>query len=62
MIPRSGLRVLCMPYFGGADLARVLRAAEGTTPTLHDGRSLVKALDQVSRDLPDLYVTRLEPL
>ncbi len=59
--PRSGLRVLCMPYFGGGDLARVLSAAEGTTATRHDGRSLVKALDQVSRDFPDLCVTRLAP-
>ena len=41
-----------MPYFGGADLARVLRASGGLVPTRHDGGSLVKALDQVSRKLP----------
>ena len=47
--PESGLRVLCMPYFGGANLAQVLEASGGLIPTHHDGRSLVKALDQVSR-------------
>jgi serine/threonine protein kinase/tetratricopeptide (TPR) repeat protein len=50
--PASGLRILCMPYFGGADLARVLRTAGGLVPTRHDGGSLVKALDQLSRNLP----------
>ncbi len=48
--PQSGLRVLCMPYFGGANLAQVLEASGGLIPTHHDGRSLVKALDQVSRN------------
>jgi eukaryotic-like serine/threonine-protein kinase len=47
--PESGLRVLCMPYFGGANLARVLEASGGLMPTHHDGRSLVQALDEVSR-------------
>ena len=47
--PESGLRVLCMPYFGGANLARVLEASGGLIPTNHDGRSLVQALDEVSR-------------
>ena len=51
--PISGQRFLCMPYFGGADLARVLRASGGLVPTRHDGQSLVKALDQVSRKLPE---------
>ena len=44
--PESGLRVLCMPYFGGANLAQVLEASGGLIPTHHDGRSLVKALDR----------------
>ncbi len=42
--PATGQRFLCMPYFGGADLARVLRASGGLVPTRHDGGSLVKAL------------------
>jgi serine/threonine protein kinase/tetratricopeptide (TPR) repeat protein len=45
----SGLRILCMPYFGGANLAEVLWAAGGLEPTLRDGRSLVEALDHVGR-------------
>jgi eukaryotic-like serine/threonine-protein kinase len=49
--PVSGLRVLCMPYFGGANLAQVLEAAGGLFPTHHDGRSLVEALDQVSHNV-----------
>jgi serine/threonine protein kinase/tetratricopeptide (TPR) repeat protein len=47
--PKTGLRVLCMPYFGGANLAQVLEASGGLIPTHHNGRSLVEALDQVSR-------------
>jgi eukaryotic-like serine/threonine-protein kinase len=50
--PASGLRVLCMPYFGGANLAQVLEAAGGLLTTQHAGRSLVEALDQISRSLP----------
>jgi serine/threonine protein kinase/tetratricopeptide (TPR) repeat protein len=51
--PTSGLRVLCMPYFGGADLARVLKTAGGLVPTHHNGGSLVDALDQISLKLPE---------
>jgi serine/threonine protein kinase/tetratricopeptide (TPR) repeat protein len=47
----TGLRVLCMPYFGGANLAEVLAAAGGLEPTLRDGRSLVAALDHVGRNV-----------
>jgi serine/threonine protein kinase/tetratricopeptide (TPR) repeat protein len=50
--PVTGLRVLCMPYFGGANLAQVLETAGGLDATGHDGRSLVKALDEISRSLP----------
>jgi serine/threonine protein kinase/Tfp pilus assembly protein PilF len=52
--PSSGLRVLCMPYFGGANLAQVLEAAGGLVTAHHAGRSLVEALDQISRSLPAL--------
>jgi serine/threonine protein kinase/tetratricopeptide (TPR) repeat protein len=48
--PETGLRILCMPYFGGANLAQVLEASGGLIPTHHNGRSLVEALDQVSRN------------
>ena len=40
--PESGLRVICMPYFGGANLAQVLDAAGGLTTTGRGGRSLVE--------------------
>jgi len=50
--PASGFRILCMPFFGGANLAQVLEAAGGLVPVGHDGRSLVKALDEVSRSRP----------
>ena len=33
--PETGLRVLCMPYFGGANLAQVLDAAGGLDQTEH---------------------------
>jgi serine/threonine protein kinase/Tfp pilus assembly protein PilF len=49
--PASGLRILCMPFFGGANLAAVLDAAGGSVPLGHDGRSLVQALDKVSGSL-----------
>jgi len=47
----TGLRILCMPYFGGANLAEVLAAAGGLEPTVRDGRSLVEALDHVGRNV-----------
>ncbi len=44
---RSGLRAVCMPYFGGASLSRVLREiwAESKLPV--HGRQLVDALERV---------------
>ncbi|HWE40154.1 MAG TPA: protein kinase [Isosphaeraceae bacterium] len=45
--PATGLRLLCMPYLGGANLAQVLEAAGARLPTVPTGRSLVDALDQV---------------
>ena len=49
--PLTGLRTICMPYFGGANLAQVLDvAADGVTNQTH-GRSLVEALDLVGHPL-----------
>ena len=51
--PETGLRLMCMPYFGGANLAEVLEAAgsstaeSGTTTGRGVGRSLIEALDLV---------------
>lgn len=47
--PATGLRVLCMPYFGGANLAQLLEAAGEMLDRAHAGRSLVQALDHISR-------------
>jgi eukaryotic-like serine/threonine-protein kinase len=46
--PETGLRLLCMPYLGGANLAQVLDAAGSDTTARDGGRSLVRALDLVS--------------
>ena len=55
-IRSAGFASLCMPYFGGANLAQVLEAAGGFLTAQHAGRSLVEALDQISRSLPALPV------
>ncbi len=52
--PETGLRLLCMPFFGGANLAQLLQEAWGLTHTQATGRSLVEALDQFSQRLPAL--------
>ncbi len=50
--PTTGLRVMCMPYFGGANLAQVLEAAAANQRSQHDQRSLLKALDIVAMPPP----------
>jgi serine/threonine protein kinase/tetratricopeptide (TPR) repeat protein len=47
--PETGLRLMCMPYFGGADLAQVLEATGHGLATQATGLSLVEALDAVGR-------------
>ncbi len=49
--PRAGLRLLCMPYLGGANLAQVLEAAGAKLPCQATGFSLVEALDRVGTRL-----------
>jgi serine/threonine protein kinase/tetratricopeptide (TPR) repeat protein len=49
--PATGLRLMCMPYVGGANLAQVLEATGTPVPSLSEGLSLVDALDAVSRRL-----------
>ena len=44
----TGLRLLCMPYLGGANLAQVLESVGGRTVPAAHRRSLVEALDEVS--------------
>ena len=45
--PASGLRLLCMPYLGGANLAQLLEALDSTAGSEATGQSLVEALDRV---------------
>jgi serine/threonine protein kinase/tetratricopeptide (TPR) repeat protein len=50
----TGMRVLCMPYLGGANLAQVLRASGGLASFHRAGRKLLAALDHVSQAEPHL--------
>ncbi len=52
--PATGLRLLCMPFFGGANLAQLLQETWGLTHSQATGRSIVEALDQFSQRLPHL--------
>jgi serine/threonine protein kinase/Flp pilus assembly protein TadD len=47
-----GLRILCMPYLGGATLARILKALRGIAPARRTGLDLIEALNQVQAALP----------
>jgi serine/threonine protein kinase/tetratricopeptide (TPR) repeat protein len=50
---RTGLRAVCMPYFGGASLSRVLQIlfSENDRPT--QGRQLLRALETVQNPTPE---------
>ncbi len=49
----TGLRLLCMPYVGGANLEQVLERSSTRVPTRQaEGRSLVEALDLVGGRAP----------
>src|SRR6185312_4189159 len=50
--PESGLRLMCMPYFGGANLAQVLDATGHHLPSKATGLSLIEALDTVGHPAP----------
>ena len=52
--PATGFRLLCMPFFGGTNLAQLLRQAWGLAQVQATGRSLIEALDQFSQRLPAL--------
>ena len=58
----TGLRVLCMPFFGGANLAQVLDTAGGLTTAGRAGRSLVDALDLISRRQPSIATEFVRPV
>ena len=52
--PVTGLRLLCMPYLGGANLAQVLEASGTHSAGGHRKLSLVHALDEVSQRLQSI--------
>ncbi len=56
----TGLRLICMPYLGGANLAQVLDAAASRTGRSSGGRSLIDALDLVARPGPAGEPSRAE--
>ncbi len=47
--PATGLRLLCMPFVGGANLAQILERSGARLPTQASGRSLLEALDGLDR-------------
>lgn len=49
---RSGLRAVCMPYFGGASLSAVLRACWSDDPLPRTGGQLVEALQAIQAPWP----------
>ena len=59
--PRTRLRVMCMPYVGGANLAQVLEAAAVAHGTHADQRSLLRALDIVGLPPPSESIAATGP-
>jgi serine/threonine protein kinase len=54
-----GLRALCMPYFGGSTLARVLDALRAYPPANRTGADLFAALDRLPSPEPLIAPARL---
>jgi serine/threonine protein kinase len=50
--PDRNLRVLCMPYLGGATLGAALRALPDRPPATRTGRDLLEALDKAEPTTP----------
>ena len=48
LFPDRGLRVLAMPYLGGASLAQVLEALGDTPPARRSGRLVVELIDRTT--------------
>jgi serine/threonine protein kinase/Tfp pilus assembly protein PilF len=59
--PATGLRLLCVPYLGGANLADVLDTAGARLPSEATGRSLVEALDRVGHPLASAEASLRRP-
>ncbi len=52
VLPDRDLRILCMPYLGGATLGRVLDLLRDRPPARRTGKHLLDALDRVQEALP----------
>jgi serine/threonine protein kinase/tetratricopeptide (TPR) repeat protein len=50
--PERNLRILCMPWFGGATLSRILALLADIPVRRRTGRRLVEALDEAQAGLP----------
>jgi serine/threonine protein kinase/tetratricopeptide (TPR) repeat protein len=50
--PGRNLRILCMPYFGGNSLARILESVRDRSPGLRTGQHLLQALRQIQAAVP----------
>jgi serine/threonine protein kinase/tetratricopeptide (TPR) repeat protein len=50
--PSRNLRILCMPYFGGNSLARILEAVHDQPPGQRTGQHLLQALKHVQAAVP----------
>jgi serine/threonine protein kinase/Tfp pilus assembly protein PilF len=46
--PITGLRLLCMPYVGGTNLARILELLGPDAPLVGTGRTFIQALDRLA--------------
>lgn len=51
-IPERGLRVLCMPYLGGATLAEVLQDLGCLTAATRSGAAIAEVLERRGRQIP----------
>ena len=52
VLPSRNQRILCMPYLGGATLARLLELLRGCPAPTRTGKHLIDALDQAQEALP----------
>jgi serine/threonine protein kinase/lipoprotein NlpI len=50
--PEQGLRGLCLPYFGGATLTRILESLAGRPPEQRTGADVLDALRQLEAEAP----------
>jgi eukaryotic-like serine/threonine-protein kinase len=52
VVPSRNLRILCMPYLGGATLARLLELVRDCPAHRRSGKHLIDALDQAAEAMP----------